>query len=313
MIVELFNESNGLSAIFMTHSEYVSKYGYPSLLSNYCVMEGELPIIPMNAHSGFTANNPSRTQTNAGLGANGSVLQAFSLAEKIVSMEFTNYYTELDARGVSVNQYLSILLGDAFSTSEIKVIVNNKYTNYFYSSENTNTEGRIIELISSRQGEEALWLSEFQSSTFYANELYNPYIPKLMPSNLLIGSKVYPFMLEFVALSTAKPRIKVGASMLGTWDYVEIRDLTNNQYVNINNTIYQDNFITIDSDELTVINESGVDRSDIVTGDIFLVFSGGINKLEWTLNNTTEYHDLQYIPQDMQLGVSFDVRVQSVI
>lgn len=303
MILQLENKNKGLSVLFYERLDMLNIAGQSNTLLA-CYPDWVRSNLSFQARnlSGFFGNNTINPFAERGVNEDGTNFKANNFSARTVSWEFDNV-TSKGNLPISPNNYLNVLLLEKNDTLTLSVFTDSTYVNEFYVTENTNTELGVIELTTSTGSDGIYWKSQQITNEFKWFDRSNSVVPLELPKVLLMNPN-YPLTDNIVNLAISEPKIIIGGSLTsGVWEGLRF---TNNQngdtfvYDNFNN----DDYIVVDSKDLTVRNLNGVDRFSNFTG-VFPRLEAGNNEIQWShTKNEVDYFLASIdLPQDFGLTV----------
>lgn len=302
MIVQLRTTTSNLIATFMDHKTFVYNYGYKNYNSCYACNTINTLNFKATNFAGFWDNLKPNPETDKGVGEIGSVWRGSSFDERLITWNFTPIINN-SPNSISPQSYLNAMI----NTNEVvEVIVDNNFKGYFYFLNDTTTEGGVISMATTDVNNGVFWSGGTTTKSWYFLET-NPYIPKTLPQ-VLLNPDIYPLVIEIFSEARQVPKIKIGGKLHGIWESFNFE--TSEQTLFYDNTINQDDYIIINSVDLTIINENGIDRSGEVTllegTSKFPLINVNFNHWEVYLNGTTNFEELTNIPTDMRVEVTYE-------
>lgn len=307
MIVTLKGTTTNIEVTFLDHKNYVYNYGYKNY--NNCYVCNTINTLNFKAtnFAGFWDNLKTNPTTDKGVGEIGSVWRGSSLDERLITWNFTPVVENY--KSVAPQQILNALIN---ANEVIEVIVDNSYSGYYYFLSDTSSENGVISMASADVNYGTFWSKGVKTFKYYILE-QEAYITKTLPQVLLANGE-FPYTIEFFSESLQTPKVTLGGTINGVWEsfYLE----TNEQMLKYDNSINKDDYIIIDSDNLTIINEHGTDRSndvDLFSGTSkFPLINFGFNTWKFNFNNANEYSDLDLCPTDLRLEVEYEELTSSI-
>lgn len=307
MIVTLKGTISNIEVSFLDHENFVYIYGYKNLNSCYsCNTINTLNFKATN-FAGFWDNLKPTPMTDTGAGEKGSVFRGSKFSERLITWNFTPV-VQNSKGNVSPQTLLNSLIN---SGEVVEVLVDNKYKGYFYFLTDTSSESGIISMATADINYGTYWNSGSFSKKWYFYEA-NPYIPKQLPQ-ILLSEDYYPMQINFFSEAPQTPVIKIGGALSGEWLSFK---LDVGYILSYDNSINKDDYIIIDTENLTIINQNGVDRSDqiiVPAGNTkFPKIKVGYNNWLATVNDTEIYSELIDIPNDTRVEVTYEELSSSI-
>ncbi len=304
MIVQLTGTTSGVSVRFMDDKNYNFNYGYRPTFVTSCHSCNAINTSDLKGSNftGFYNNLPIGFATDKGVGERGEVLRGISFGPRAITWNFTPVVGAISG-GISPNEILNILIE---AGEIIEVLVNDEWTGYYFFLPDTTSEGGVISMQTVDVGNGVYWSGGNECHSHYLFEDEDQaYIPKTLPQVLLSPNNgdFYPKVIKFLSATPQNPKVKIGGNKNGTWLSFKLE--TNDRTIYYDNSINQDEFITINSEDLTIINENGQDRLSeiqvLVGNDPFIKYIAGINIWTLTVNDTEEFDEVLDVASDFRL------------
>lgn len=303
MKVQIEGMTTGLKCRFYDHKTYVANYDYCKSTTGLEKNTSETLDFRAFDFGGFNDNFPVTPFTDKGVGEIGTSWRGNSLGSKIISWKFFNSNL-VGSSGYSPMQILNALINIPNET--IIVTVNDVYTCNFHFISDTTTGGGIIALETADVNNGAFWSEGEVNKVYYLWE-QNPFLIATLPQTFLTPA-FYPLTFQEISETQQEPIYKIGGANNGTWLSWEFT--ANDSILFYDNSINQDEVITINCQNNTIINENGIDRSDdvIINGGLtkFPLINTGVNNFELIVNNEMDIAELVDIPTDMRVEIAYE-------
>lgn len=307
MYVKISDATTGLTAAFYEALDFYTTFGYESSLTScYDNHMANYNAHLMHSHAGFFGNLAQNPTSAVGISENGQTFIGSRLSARTITM---NYKPSLamtsDGFGSVINQ-LNALMEITDRPLRVDVYGSTKvFTNYFSVDPETDTESGIIQMTSAETGQGVYWSAGAIQVTRRFFEQGINYVAKDFPAPI-IQELAYPMQLSYISVASAQPVFRFGCNPLqGKWDTMSIT--LNGVTLVYDNTVDNDEWIEIDTEALTVVNQAGTNRLDNLTVSTWPTIQAGINELNAQLNGTDNWDDAQqWLGQDMYLIISFE-------
>jgi hypothetical protein len=309
MRVVLTNNSKNITVTFQDHSEFIRDHDY--ILYDRCYAESVNNDLTFKAVNwvGFLGNNIANPYAERGSQEDGINFYSNWFSERTISWEFSNVFINLNNGIASPNNILNSLLMEKNDIIRVDVYTSKWYYQDFYVTENTNTEVGVIEL-KGAYGNEIFWNSDNVDQTYFF-DFYGSkrkYITKNLPQ-VLLTKEDYPLLKKYFTNQKTSTSIQAGGNNTGTWDSLEITNLTNGDNMKITNN-FNDRYLNVD-EVGTATNQNGEIRSGCVTGSIHL--ENGINDIIFKINDQEDYIVAQEnLPLDFNFSFSYTGKYSGV-
>jgi hypothetical protein len=258
---------------------------------------------------GFLGNNIANPYAERGSQEDGINFYSNWFSERTISWEFSNVFINLNNGIASPNNILNSLLMEKNDIIRVDVYTSKWYYQDFYVTENTNTEVGVIEL-KGAYGNEIFWNSDNVDQTYFF-DFYGSkrkYITKNLPQ-VLLTKEDYPLLKKYFTNQKTSTSIQAGGNNTGTWDSLEITNLTNGDNMKITNN-FNGRYLNVD-EVGTATNQNGEIRSGCVTGSIHL--ENGINDIIFKINDQEDYIVAQEnLPLDFNFSFSYTGKYSGV-
>lgn len=301
MKIKLTGLSSKITINFVDHFSYEKLFNYTNTFCNYAKNVSDTLTYTMWSPSGFNDNLPIEIFKDKGVGERGSAYRGTSYGDKVISWNFKPSF--LANQNVSPQKLINALVN---SGEIVEVEVNDTYKGYYVFMSDTTTEGGLIAMENADVNNGVFWSKGIIALEFKVLEGY-PYVPKTLP-NVLLNDSYYPMDMRIVTETQVNPIVTIGGETHGFWTSFDLK-VNDDQSLYYDNSINLDKFIIFDSENLTIVNENGTDRSgDIVStnGNKFPVLAPVINNWTLTVNGVTTLSELNTIPTDMRVVVEYE-------
>lgn len=314
MIVTIRNQATNSAATFMDSLTYANMYGQETTLPLFGYDNNVLrtKTFIMNNPAGFWGNPVITSTAVKGINEDGLTFQGNSHDGFIYSWEFTPSFALDPINYITPVEYLNSVIFNKNGLITITVSSSTgTYTNEVYTLDSCNTELGVLAFHTALPGEGSFWSRGMVKFTWYLYEQGYPYIPKnLTTQPLIFDVPEYPYGFSLDSLAEVSPIWTINNGILpgDIFNVIVITNTTTGESMTYNNTLDQDTIITIDTIELTVVNQNGQDRTGNFSGD-FVRLINGTNNYTVHINDCTSYDDVEalLLPRDFHIDVEREI------
>lgn len=293
-------EETANNFVFKDARQFLNDHEYKHFISMCygCFVNTNL-IFHASLFGGFNTNLPLTPYTTVGVGESGSLWDGNYAGPKLLTINFDNVYEyKKDEAPFSPNELLATFVSTPNQYVKVGVMQEDKeYEMICYFTGDSVTENGTLALSSAFPNEGAYWDGGTSVNTWYFWQ-ERPTTPRNLPS-VLLANDWYPFKKEIVSVVEQRVYLKIGGSLHGTWQSLDIK--FNNQELTYTKSEDHD-YIIFDSANEVITTENGLDISgevQIVSGDSKLINTiVGINQLTITVDGITDIDNITYLPTD---------------
>lgn len=300
MLIKLTNKTTNVSVSFLEREDIKNQYGSVDNLVCYPNFVNENLTFRFWNAAGFFDNPVVNPFATSGVNEDGVNFKGNHFDPKQLSFAFENVFSISgnNTIGLSPNNILMSLILIKNDILQVDVTTNGEvFTQDFFVNENTSLENGVIGLTSASSGVGIYWKNGYFNNEFLYYSYGAPKIDMNLPQ-IIIGETFEVNTITQITSTAASPKFTFYWSTLGTWEKIILTNTTNGQnftYEPFDNTF---NAIIVDSSNLTVTNENGVNLFGNFLGD-FINLDVGLNVLEWQVIG-------ENVPQDMKLTISYE-------
>lgn len=314
MIVTIKNQASNSVATFMDSMTYANMYGQEATLPLFGYGQNVIrtKTFIMNNAAGFWGNPVITSSAVKGINEDGLTFQGSSHDGFIYSWEFTPSFDLDPINYITPVEYLNSVIFNKNGLITITVSTDTgTYTNDVYTLDACNTELGVLAFHTALPGEGSFWSRGMVRYTWYLYGNGDPYIPKdfaVRPYIFDIPEYPYEFSLDSLAEVSPIWTINNGVLPGDIFNNITITNVTTGESMTYNNLLDQDTKIIIDTIELTVINQNGIDRSGNFNGD-FVRLINGTNNYTVHINDFTSHEDAErsLLPRDFHIDVDREI------
>lgn len=314
MIVTIKNQATNSMATFMDSLTYARTYGQETTLPLFGYGSNVIrtKTFIMNNPAGFWGNSVITSSAVKGINEDGLTFQGNSHDGFIYSWEFTPSFDLDPINYITPVEYLNSVIFNKNGLLTITVSTNvGTYTNDVYTLDASNTERGVLAFHTALPGEGSFWSRGMVKFTWHLFESGSPYVPKNFAERpLIFDIPDYPYEFSLDSLAEVSPiwTIHNGTLPGEKFDTITITNTTTGEFMTYDNSLDQDTIITINTIELTVSNQNGIDKSGNFSGD-FVRIINGTNNYTVEINDFTSHSDAEasLLPRDFHIDVDREI------
>lgn len=313
MKITIKNTNKNMQCIFYSNSDFKNLFGYSNLHKsiNYDSFVNKTMTFNSFNEAGFLDNSPINPYTTQGIKENGVNWKTSVFGSKVISWNFKNVFNVSDGNiyGISPSNFLSSLILEDKDLIRIEVETDQLFYQDFFATDNCSVESGVLEF-ETAVGGEVYWNAKPYDVTKYFLGFENETIPFVFdPDKILLNQTNYPFKAQLLTGDRQFPSIKIGGNDTGTWSYTKIENETSGLFFELNN-LQNDNYLIVNSELQTVVNEFGDDRISSFSGD-WIVIENGVTNLIWS-NGDNYLEDSKYLPLNFSINLKLERKVNSI-